>query len=167
MDTNGLKKFAQSARTQLMAAVKAKLAIVLAEGSAARRENPTAARALEGQIRERGEAQVVEQVAYTWFNRFTALRFILNPAVALRLLGSWMSMATPASACSRQQKARPALKFSLRRWLGTSTRRCRSQCAPRLRRCSTAARPQLTHRARPTGCCWWPPATLSDPGIPP
>ena len=31
---------------------------------------------LEGLIRERGEGQVVEQVAYTWFNRFTALRFM-------------------------------------------------------------------------------------------
>ena len=76
MDTNALKKFAQSARTQLMASVKARMAIVLAGGSAARREHPSAVRALEGQIRERGEAQVVEQVAYTWFNRFTALRFM-------------------------------------------------------------------------------------------
>jgi type II restriction/modification system DNA methylase subunit YeeA len=76
MDTNALKKFAQSARTQLMAAVKARMAVVLTEGGAARREHPSAVRALEGQIRERGEAQVVEQVAYTWFNRFTALRFM-------------------------------------------------------------------------------------------
>lgn len=76
MDTNALKKFAQMARTQLMAAVKARMAVVLTEGSAARREHPSAVRALEGQIRERGEAQVVEQVAYTWFNRFTALRFM-------------------------------------------------------------------------------------------
>src|SRR4051812_7066171 len=76
MDTNALKKFGQSARTQLMAAVKARMAVVLTEGGAPRREHPLAVRALEGQIRERGEAQVVEQVAYTWFNRFTALRFM-------------------------------------------------------------------------------------------
>ncbi len=76
MDTNALKKFAQSARNLLIDQVSAKLAVVLDPASAARREQPAAVKALEGAIRETSERQVTEQVAYTWFNRFTALRFM-------------------------------------------------------------------------------------------
>lgn len=76
MDTNGLKKFAQSARNLLIDQVSAKLTVVLDPASAARREQPAAVKALESAIRETSEKQVIEQVAYTWFNRFTALRFM-------------------------------------------------------------------------------------------
>ena len=76
MDTNKLKKFAQEARRVLMGRVKTKLDLVLAEDSAARRERPAAVRDLENKIRELGTAQVIEQVAYTWFNRFTALQYM-------------------------------------------------------------------------------------------
>ena len=76
MDTNKLKKFAQEARRVLMGRVKTKLDLVLAEDSAARRERPAAVRDLENKIRELGKAQVIEQVAYTWFNRFTALQYM-------------------------------------------------------------------------------------------
>lgn len=76
MDTNGLKKFAQSARNLLIDQVSAKLTVVLDAASAARREQPAAVKALESAIRETSERQVIEQVAYTWFNRFTALRFM-------------------------------------------------------------------------------------------
>lgn len=76
MDTNALKKFAQSARNLLIDQVTAKLAVVLDPASAARREQPAAVKALESAIRETSERQVIEQVAYTWFNRFTALRFM-------------------------------------------------------------------------------------------
>lgn len=76
MDTNALKKFAQSARNLLIDQVKAKLDHVLAEGAAARREHPQAIRELENVIRQTSKKQVIEQVAYTWFNRFTALRFM-------------------------------------------------------------------------------------------
>ncbi|NEH61391.1 BREX-1 system adenine-specific DNA-methyltransferase PglX [Rhizobium ruizarguesonis] len=76
MDTNGLKKFAQSARNLLIDQVTAKLALVLDPASAARREQSAAVKALEVAIHEASERQVIEQVAYTWFNRFTALRFM-------------------------------------------------------------------------------------------
>ena len=76
MDTSKLKKFAQFARRTLQDQVKAKLAMVLSEGSAARRESASAVKKLEGAIKESGSDQVVERVAYTWFNRFCALRFM-------------------------------------------------------------------------------------------
>lgn len=76
MDTSKLKKFAQFARRTLQDQVKAKLAMVLAEGSAARRESSDAVKKLEVAIKQNGTDQVVERVAYTWFNRFCALRFM-------------------------------------------------------------------------------------------
>lgn len=76
MDTNALKKFAQAARNLLIDQVTAKLAVVIDPASSARRENPAAMKKLDAAILQTGKAQVIEQVAYTWFNRFTALRFM-------------------------------------------------------------------------------------------
>lgn len=76
MDTTKLKKFAQHARRLLMEQVDTKLAWVLAADSAARRENAKAVAELEKQVQENSREHVVEQVAYTWFNRFCALRFM-------------------------------------------------------------------------------------------
>ncbi len=76
MDTNALKKFAQAARNLLIDQIASKLDVVLAEGSAARREAPKAVKDLENAIAKADKQQVIEQVAYTWFNRFTALRFM-------------------------------------------------------------------------------------------
>lgn len=76
MDTNALKKFAQDARRQLIAQVGSKMAKVMADGSAARRESADAVKELEKEIARANEQQVIERVAYTWFNRFTALRFM-------------------------------------------------------------------------------------------
>ncbi|QBG37248.1 BREX-1 system adenine-specific DNA-methyltransferase PglX [Litorilituus sediminis] len=77
MDTSKLKKFAQYARRSLIEQVQSKLKLVLAEDSAARREHPQAVKALEAKQKEFGDdQQLIEQVAYTWFNRFCALRFM-------------------------------------------------------------------------------------------
>lgn len=76
METAKLKTFAQHARRSLMAQVAAKLKRVLAEGSAARREQPKAVAELEKAISASSREQLVERVAYTWFNRFCALRFM-------------------------------------------------------------------------------------------
>lgn len=76
LDTSGLKKFAQAARTQLVSIVASKLDRVLADDSRARRESEKAVRQLENQIKDLSRDQVIEKVAYTWFNRFCALRFM-------------------------------------------------------------------------------------------
>ena len=76
MDTSKLKKFAQEARRKLLAQVGARLKVVLKDGSLARRENAVSVEALEKRIAETSEQQVIEQAAYTWFNRFCALRFM-------------------------------------------------------------------------------------------
>jgi hypothetical protein len=76
MDTSALKKFAQSARRNLIQTVTNKLKFVLAEDSLPRRESPKAISLLIKEIQIYGKEQVIERVAYTWFNRFCGLRFM-------------------------------------------------------------------------------------------
>ena len=76
METGKLKKFAQFARRSLIEQVSAKLVLVLNEDSAARRENPKATRELDEAVVRNGDEQLIKHVAYTWFNRFCALRFM-------------------------------------------------------------------------------------------
>lgn len=76
METTKLKRFAQYARRTLLEQVEAKMDMVLASDSAARRENTKAVQDLEEQIKDTSNEHVIEKVAYTWFNRFCALRFM-------------------------------------------------------------------------------------------
>ncbi|EAZ99932.1 BREX-1 system adenine-specific DNA-methyltransferase PglX [Marinobacter sp. ELB17] len=76
METAKLKKFAQFARRSLIEQVSAKLKLVLAEENPARRERPQVIKKLEEAVAEQGKEQVIERVAYIWFNRFCALRFM-------------------------------------------------------------------------------------------
>ena len=76
METTKLKKFARFARRGLIEQVSAKLEMVLAENSAARRERAEAVKRLEEAVKRHDEKQVIERVAYIWFNRFCALRFM-------------------------------------------------------------------------------------------
>ncbi len=76
METSKLKKFAQFARRTLIEQISAKLKHVLDTGSAARRERPEAIKRLEERIAINSEDRVVERIAYIWFNRFCALRFM-------------------------------------------------------------------------------------------
>lgn len=76
METTKLRRFAQYARRTLLELVEARLQLVLMPESAARRENPVTVRELETQIRDSSREQVIDRIAYTWFNRFCALRYM-------------------------------------------------------------------------------------------
>ena len=76
METAKLKKFAQFARRSLIEQASNKLKLVQAEDSMARRESTQATKKLEDAIKNHGKEQVSERVAYIWFNRFCALRFM-------------------------------------------------------------------------------------------
>jgi type II restriction/modification system DNA methylase subunit YeeA len=76
METSKLKKFAQFARRSLLEQVTAKLKLVLTDESPARRERPQAIKKLEEAVTDQGKEQIIERVAYIWFNRFCALRFM-------------------------------------------------------------------------------------------
>lgn len=81
METAPLKNFATWARNALIREVNARIAAVLAPGSSDRVEQSKAIAALDRAVAaagggEEGRAAVAEKVAYTWFNRIIALRFM-------------------------------------------------------------------------------------------
>jgi type II restriction/modification system DNA methylase subunit YeeA len=76
METTKLRRFAQYARRTLLELIEARLQLVLQTDSAARRENLAAVKQLEAQILASSREQVIDRVAYTWFNRFCALRYM-------------------------------------------------------------------------------------------
>lgn len=76
LDTGKLKKFASKARADLIDQVSAKLDHVLSTDSAELREKEKALQELKKQISASSKEAVIERVAYTWFNRFCALRFM-------------------------------------------------------------------------------------------
>jgi type II restriction/modification system DNA methylase subunit YeeA len=71
-----LKKFAQAARRQLMEQVEARLDQVLSADTVETREKAEAIKQLETEISQASRDAVIERVAYTWFNRFCALRYM-------------------------------------------------------------------------------------------
>jgi len=71
-----LKKFAQTARRKLRELISARLEQVLNTDSGVLREREAARRDLIQEIAASSKASVIDRVAYTWFNRFCALRFM-------------------------------------------------------------------------------------------
>lgn len=81
METAPLKSFATWARRELITQVSARLTAALAPGSPERVENHRAVTMLERDISAngggaKGKDAVADKVAYTWFNRIIALRFM-------------------------------------------------------------------------------------------
>ena len=81
MDTAPLKSFAIWARRELITQVSARVTAVLAPASPERVENQHAVAMLESDITAagggaKGKDTVADKVAYTWFNRIIALRFM-------------------------------------------------------------------------------------------
>ena len=82
MNTNALKLFAQQTRSKLVSSIKTKMQWVLTEDSAELRGKQNEISQLRKEIAEKsldnenGEEKVIEEVAYTWFNRVMALRFM-------------------------------------------------------------------------------------------
>lgn len=76
MNTNELKRFAQEARRQLIEQVGARLRLVLQTDSVELREKEKSVKDLKDEISKSSKESVIEKVAYTWFNRFCALRFM-------------------------------------------------------------------------------------------
>lgn len=76
MNTNQLKRFAKDARIKLIDQVSRKLEFVLTHDTAELRGKQTEIAQLKDKIQQTGREQVIEMVAYTWFNRLMALRFM-------------------------------------------------------------------------------------------
>lgn len=76
MNTAQLKKFAQGARLKLLEQVEAKLNFVLTHDTAELRGKGETVRKLKEELAKIGQKALVDKVAYTWFNRLIALRFM-------------------------------------------------------------------------------------------
>ncbi len=76
MNTSQLKKFAQEARRKLLEQVSAKLNFVLNTDSAELREKTEQLKQLRQELGRTTKEHLIEKVAYTWFNRLMALRFM-------------------------------------------------------------------------------------------
>lgn len=75
-NTSALKTFAQQTRLKLLSLVKTKLEFILTQDTAELRGYETQIANLKTQIQAKGKDIVVEEVAYTWFNRVMALRYM-------------------------------------------------------------------------------------------
>jgi hypothetical protein len=76
MNTNSLKKFAQDARKKLIELIGARLEYVLKSDSPELREKAEQIKKLREVLTKTIEEKLIDKVAYTWFNRFMALRFM-------------------------------------------------------------------------------------------
>lgn len=76
MNTTQLKRFAQEARRKLLEQVAAKLDFVKSSDTSRLRGKTDTLNKLKREISKYGEEAVIDKVAYTWFNRLVALRFM-------------------------------------------------------------------------------------------
>lgn len=77
MDRVRIEAFATAARKLLKQQVGARISLLMkSESSAVVIENKGAMTALENQLEEKGTETVIDEVAYTWFNRLCALRYM-------------------------------------------------------------------------------------------
>lgn len=97
MNTNQLKSFAKNARIKLIDQISRKLEYVQNNKSQSFLDTyPTELRSLEDKIRKTGKDQVIEMVAYTWFNRLMALRFMdANGYTTPKVLTPLQGMSNP------------------------------------------------------------------------
>lgn len=76
MNQSLLKTFAQNARRQLREQVELRLDYVLTADTAELRQRATQVKVLKDALAQEGREGLIERVAYTWFNRLAALRFM-------------------------------------------------------------------------------------------
>ena len=106
MDKNAIKKYAVWARRELIARVRQRAALFeitedgygeanaeSVRGKVMSSEEKNQRKALVEKIKEKGYEQVMEEVAYTWFNRFIALRFMeVNGYLIFRPVSEFLQM---------------------------------------------------------------------------
>lgn len=76
MDTNRLKRFAQETRRKILEQVTAKLDYVLTSDTPELREKAPLVNTIKEEIARAGKNLLIDKVAYTWFNRLIALRYM-------------------------------------------------------------------------------------------
>ena len=78
MNHSVLKKFAQNARTKLIKQITTRLEYVRNQDDPYLRAHQGEKKKIDELIHKKGKDQLIEETAYIWFNRLTALRFMDN-----------------------------------------------------------------------------------------
>ena len=97
---------------------------------------------------------VIDRVAYTWFNRFCALRFM--DANRYTRIG----VVSPAEGFTQPEILQEAKQGHIDEDLQRRGPRRRSST------CWAGSCPPPTRRAKPTACCWWAPAIPTTSSMP-
>ena len=144
--TADLKKFAQSARRQLREQVAGRLEQVLKTDSVEIRQKEAAVKELRQQIAQTSKRAVIDRVAYTWFNRFCALRFMdVNHYTRIGIV-------SPVEGHTQPEILPEAKQGVIDEDLSVFIDR---QAVFDL--LSGRTRPAIPSR-KPIACCWWGPA---------
>ena len=151
METTVLKRFAQAARRTLTEQVAARVNLVLMPQSAARREAPQALAELEKEIKEHGQHAIIEKVAYTWFNRFCALRFMdVNGYNSIRMVSPLAEQTQP------EILAEAKMGHIDERIVSQQTVHKKSML------CLKVACLAIRQSKKPIVCCWWLPVITGN-----
>ena len=104
MNTGRLERFATSTRRKLLEQVGSKLRYVLTHDAVELRAKQAVLSALRRKVEEVGEDALIDQVAYTWFNRLVALRFMDS----VRSVPSGISLTKPIATLGFCQPKPPS-----------------------------------------------------------
>ena len=95
-NTAALKTFAQETRKKLISLVSTKMEFILTQDTAELRGFESQIAKLKSAIASKGKELVVEEVAYTWFNRVMALRYMdANGYTDLKVVTPGMGQMRP------------------------------------------------------------------------
>lgn len=95
-NTSALKTFAQETRKKLISLISTKMDFILTQDTAELRGFESQIAKLKSTIASKGKELVVEEVAYTWFNRVMALRYMdANGYTDLKVVTPGMGQMRP------------------------------------------------------------------------
>lgn len=95
-NTSALKTFAQETRKKLISLIRTKMDFILTQDTAELRGFESQIAKLKSAIASKGKELVVEEVAYTWFNRVMALRYMdANGYTDLKVVTPGMGQMRP------------------------------------------------------------------------
>ena len=95
-NTAALKTFAQETRKKLISLIRTKMDFILTQDTAELRGFESQIAKLKSAIASKGKELVVEEVAYTWFNRMMALRYMdANGYTDLKVVTPGMGQMRP------------------------------------------------------------------------
>ena len=95
-NTAALKTFAQETRKKLISLIRTKMDFILTQDTAELRGFESQIAKLKSAIASKGKELVVEEVAYTWFNRVMALRYMdANGYTDLKVVTPGMGQMRP------------------------------------------------------------------------